>query len=199
MASQSADIGSELLILNAELPTLATAMKSAPPTGEGIGEWEYGSKDRRCMKSSSKMLFMVLWDAYTLLNNKYLTRWFRGWVRLADQNICDIFDYLVPSLFIYSICEEINTLTHLLLPLGQMLTVLTENVLKLCQKYAVFLLLSFQQLEPAAISLDFTSADDYQESNMRIVPCRVESFNKRRSPQENKTHTHTRIMQHTDK
>lgn len=76
--------------LTAELPTLATAMRSAPPTGEGTGEWEYLAKDGRCTKSRCKMLIIKI-------NNKSLTRWFRG---VADQNICDIFDYLVPSLFI---------------------------------------------------------------------------------------------------
>lgn len=112
MASQSADIGSELLSLTAELPTLATAMKSAPPTGEGTGEWKYGPKERGCTKCNSKMLFVVLCDAYTLLNNKYLR------VTLADQNICDIFGYLVPFLFKKSICKEINTLRPIYFPTG---------------------------------------------------------------------------------
>lgn len=128
MASQSAGIGSEPMSLTAELPTLATAMKSAPPTGEGTGEWEYGAKERGCTKNRCKMLFVVLCDDYTLLNNRYLTKWFRGVGHTGSSKYFWHFWLFGPISF------QIFHLFHLW---GTIITVLTESVLN-CVKKMLF-------------------------------------------------------------
>lgn len=168
MASQSADIGSELLSLTAELPTLATAMKSAPPTGEGAGEWECGAKERGCTKSNCTMLFVVLWDAYTLLNNKYLTRWFRGVGHTGrSKHLWHFWLFGLISFQIIHLWGNEYSLTHLL---GQMLTVLTENVLKLCQEHVVFLF-KLSVLFPTAGTCSYKPRFHYQEGHSQYTYC----------------------------